>query len=69
MSYDEAVTALYQAPVSSFIAERKRLAGELRDAGDKAGATKLGKLAKPTLSAWVVNQLYWHARDAYDFFA
>lgn len=66
MTYDDAVAALYQAPAEQFVAERKRLAGELKDAGDKSGATKLGKLAKPPISAWVVNQLWWHARDAFD---
>jgi outer membrane biosynthesis protein TonB len=66
MTYDDAVTALYQAPVDTFVAERKRLAGELKAAGDKAGATKLGKLGRPTLSAWAVNQLWWHAREAFD---
>lgn len=66
MTYDEAVTALYQAPVEGFVTERKRLAAELKTAGDKSGATKLAKLGRPTLSAWTVNQLWWHARDAFD---
>lgn len=65
-AYDEAVAALYQAPHGDFVGERKRLAGELKAAGDKAGATKLGKLARPPISAWTVNQLWWHARAAFD---
>jgi hypothetical protein len=65
-SYDEAVAALYQAPHGEFVNERKRLAGELKTAGDKAGATKLGKLARPPISAWTVNQLWWQARDEFD---
>jgi hypothetical protein len=65
-AYDDAVRELYQTPVARFVAERKRLAGELRAAGDVAGATALAKLPRPTISAWVVNQLYWHARDAFD---
>ena len=64
--YDEAVAALYQAPHGEFVNERKRLAGELKAAGDKAGAAKLGKLARPPTSAWTVNQLWWQARDAFD---
>jgi hypothetical protein len=64
--YDEAVAALYQAPHGEFVNERKRLAGELKTAGDKAGATKLGKLARPPISAWTVNQLWWHARAAFE---
>src|SRR3954471_6306600 len=63
---DRAITELYQAPLASFIAERKRLAAELKSAGDKAGATRVGKLPRPPISAWVVNQLWWHARDAFD---
>ena len=66
MTYDDAVTALYQASVESFVSERKRLAGELKTAGDKTGAAKLAKLGRPTLSAWAVNQLWWHARDAFE---
>jgi hypothetical protein len=66
MTYDDAVTALYQASVESFVSERKRLAGELKAGGDKTGAAKLAKLGRPTLSAWAVNQLWWHARDAFE---
>ena len=66
MTYDDAVTALYQASVESFVSERKRLAGELKTGGDKTGAAKLAKLGRPTLSAWAVNQLWWHAREAFD---
>ena len=64
--YDEAVAALYQAPHAEFVAERKRLAGELKAAGDKAGAAKLAKLGRPPTSAWTVNQLWWQARDAFE---
>jgi hypothetical protein len=66
VSYDDAVRDLYQAKHDEFVAERKRLADALRAAGDRAGAAKLVKLARPPVSAWVVNQLYWHARDAFD---
>lgn len=54
-----AVAELYQVPLDQFVAERKRLA---KDAGDKS----LLKRRRPTISAWVVNQLWWHARDAFD---
>ena len=65
-AYDEAVAELYQAPHGAFVDERKRLAATLKAAGDKAAAGKLGKLGRPTISAWAVNQLWWHARDAFD---
>jgi len=64
--YDEAVSELHQAAHDSFVTERKRLAGELKAAGDKAGAAKLGKLPRPSVSAWAVNQLWWHARKEFE---
>lgn len=64
--YDAAVAALYQAPHAAFVDERKRLAAELKAAGDKDGAARLAKLGRPPISAWAVNQLWWHARDAFD---
>lgn len=65
MTYDDAAAALYQAPHDEFVANRKRLAAELK-ATDKAGAAKLAKLTRPPISAWTVNQLWWHARAAFD---
>jgi hypothetical protein len=65
-SYDEAVVALYQAPHESFVTERQRLAAELKASGDKAAAAKLAKLARPAISAWAVNQLWWHARPLFE---
>jgi hypothetical protein len=64
--YDEAVAALYQAPHGEFVNERKRLVGELKAAGNKTGARMLGNLARPPISAWTVNQLWWQARDEFD---
>lgn len=66
MRYEDAVQSLFQAPHDRFVAERKRLAGELKAAGDKDGAARLAKLARPPISAWVVDQLWWRARDAFD---
>jgi hypothetical protein len=66
LSYEQAVSALYQAPFEVFVTERKRLAAELKAEGDKAGAAQLVKLARPTISAWAVNHLWWHARATFD---
>jgi hypothetical protein len=66
VTHADALTELYQAPLEQFIEVRKRLAGELKAAGDKTGARTLGTRAKPPVSAWVTNQLWWHARDAFD---
>src|SRR5215813_1900547 len=65
MRYEDAVESLFQAPLDQFVAERKRLAGELKAAGDKDGAARLAKLARPPISAWVVDQLWWRARGAF----
>ncbi len=65
-AHDEAIRELYQAPLTQFVAERKRLAQALKAAGDRAGADQLLERKRPPISAWVVNQLYWHARDAFD---
>jgi len=65
-AYTDALTELYQVPLTQFIAERKRLADDLKAKGDAAAAKQLAGRAKPPVSAWVVNQLWWHARDAFD---
>ncbi|RYZ07765.1 MAG: hypothetical protein EOO73_10560 [Myxococcales bacterium] len=65
-AYDDAVTALYRAPFADFVAERKRLAAELKATGDKDGSARLAKLARPPVSAWAVNQLWWEARDDFE---
>jgi hypothetical protein len=65
VAYEDALKELYQAPLTQFVAERKRLAADLKS-GDAAGAKRLLARKRPTVSAWVVNQLYWHARDAFD---
>ncbi|HEY3254925.1 MAG TPA: hypothetical protein VGJ91_13285 [Polyangiaceae bacterium] len=64
--YEQAVTLLYRAPHESFVSERRRLAGELKAEGDKLGAARLSKLGRPPISAWAVNQLWWHAREAFE---
>ena len=65
-SYDAAVEALYRGPLDTFVAERKRLAGELKTGGDKTAAARLLKLGRPSMSAWAVNQLFWHEREAFE---
>jgi hypothetical protein len=65
-AYLAAVETLYRGPLDTFVTERKRLAGELKSAGDKEGAARLLKLGRPTVSAWAVNQLWWHEREAFE---
>ena len=62
----KALQALYSAPLATFVAERDRLATELRAGGNDDAAKQLRQRRRPTASAWAVNQLYWHARDEFD---
>jgi hypothetical protein len=65
-TYDRALAELYRAPHDDFVTERKRLAKELTQAGDKSGAALLAKLARPSISAWATNQLFARERAAFD---
>ena len=66
MRYEHAVETLFQAPLDQFVTERKRLAAELKAEGDKTGAARLARLTRPPISAWVVDQLWWRARPAFE---
>ncbi len=66
MTFEGARRALYQAPLAEFVKERTRLANELRAAGEVKAGAKLRQQPRPSVSAWVTNQLYWHARDVFD---
>src|SRR6266536_1742685 len=57
MSLDEAIDELYGADLDDFVAERARLAKGLREEGDGAGAQTMAKLRKPSVAAWILNQL------------
>jgi hypothetical protein len=48
---------LFAVPLEDFVAERKRVAKELRDAGDRDAAAQVAKLPKPTPPAWALNRL------------
>ena len=51
------IDRLYTLPLGEFVAARNELAKALRKAGDRAAAADVKALAKPTVSAWAVNQL------------
>jgi hypothetical protein len=57
---DDAADDLYAGAREDFTARRKELAKQARSAGDTRLAAEIDKLAKPTTSAWIANQL---ARD------
>lgn len=60
------VDALFQLALPEFTAARNALASRLQKAGDKETAATVKSLAKPPVSAWVVNQLYWRHREAFE---
>lgn len=66
---DTDVDALFRLPLAEFTGARNALAARLKKSGraeEKADAARVKALAKPSISAWAVNQLYWNHRDAFD---
>ena len=63
---DSPLDALYQGPLDAFIGSRKALAAALKHEGKTEAATAALRLAKPSPSAWAVNQVYWHARETWN---
>ena len=57
---EEELDRLYGLSLSEFTAARNDLARRLRAAGQREAAERAGKLAKPSISAWAVNQLARH---------
>jgi hypothetical protein len=53
------VDALFKLPLGEFTSARNALAARLKKAGQQTEAAEAKALAKPSVSAWVVNQLYW----------
>jgi len=58
--------ALFKLPLSEFISARKTLAARLKQEGHGNDADRVKALVKPSISAWVVNQVYWMHREAFD---
>jgi hypothetical protein len=65
-AHDDEVDQLFQMPLSEFTAARNALATKLKQTGDTDTANRVKTLAKPSVSAWVANQLYWRNRNAFD---
>jgi len=60
------IDALFRLPLTEFTAARNALADKLKAAGQTDAAARVKALAKPPLSAWAVNQVYWRHRKAFD---
>ncbi|MGK8521911.1 hypothetical protein ACRS6B_10350 [Nocardia asteroides] len=63
MTVEDVARDLYGLPLAEFVAARADRAAAARRAGDKQLATAIGKLRKPTLTAWAANLLARAAPD------
>jgi hypothetical protein len=63
---DDDIDALFKLPLADFTNERNALAKRLKQSGRAGDAELIKTLAKPPISAWAVNQLYWNERDAFE---
>ncbi len=68
IALDRDLDQLFQAPFAEFVGARNALAARLKQAGLAGEAARVRGLAKPTYTAWLVNQLYWGARREFDAF-
>jgi len=57
---------LFKLPPVEFTAARNALAAKLKKDGDAAAAERVKTLGRPSISAWIANQLYWRHRKAFD---
>ena len=63
---EDPIDALFKLPLTEFIGARKKLAAQLKKDGNADEAERVKTLAKPPVSAWTVNQLYWTHREAFE---
>lgn len=61
-----ALASLYQVPLGEFVARRTALVSQFRKSGHKDVAARLAGATKPSRAAYLLNQVYWRARDTYD---
>lgn len=57
MDLDGTIDELYALPREEFIAARAARVKQARAEGDELGAKRLGRLRKPSVAAWLANQL------------
>jgi hypothetical protein len=59
---------LFQGPFAEFVGARNGVAAMLKKAGRADESARVRGLAKPSYTAWLVNQLFWSAREDLDAF-
>ena len=68
INLDRELDRLFQAPFAEFVGTRNGVAAMLKKAGRADESARVRGLAKPSYTAWLVNQLYWNARDVLEVF-
>jgi len=63
---EDEIDDLFRLPLAEFTSARNALASRLKKEGRQNDAERVKLLAKPSVSAWTVNQLYWDHREAFD---
>lgn len=61
-----ALASLYQAPLGEFVARRTTLVSQLKRSGHRDVATRLASAAKPSRTAYLLNQVHWRVPAVYD---
>lgn len=63
---EDEIDALFTLPLAEFTSVRNTLAARLKKEKRADDADRVKLLAKPPVSAWAVNQLYWNHRDEFE---
>lgn len=63
---EDDVDALFKLPLAEFTGARNDLAARLKREGRADDSNFVKALAKPSISAWAVNQFHWNHREAFD---
>src|SRR6476646_8613076 len=63
---EDEIDALFTLPLAEFTVVRNTLSARLKKEKRTDEAERVKLLAKPPVSAWAVNQLFWNHRDAFE---
>lgn len=63
---EDDVDALFKLPLAEFTGARNNLTARLKREGRANDSNLVKALAKPSISAWAVNQLHWNHGEAFD---
>lgn len=63
---DDDLDSLFRLPLSEFISARTALVARLKKEGRAAESNQVKAIAKPSISVWTANQLYWRHRAEFD---